>query len=169
MLIRTISNLRRAPYDEHMVLHWKLVVDSRDPHALADFWAAALEYAVEDPGPLVTQLLANKQLPVAATVVHAGTPRFAELAAVRHPEDPHDPVSGAGLGRRILFQTVPESKTEKNRLHIDVHDFDRDLDSLAAHLETLGASRVERVDQGPAGRWWVMQDPEGNEFCAVGT
>lgn len=165
----TIFNLGRESYDVHMALHWKLVVDAREPHALADFWAAALEYTVEDPSPLVTQLLAQEQLPAEATVVHAGTPRFAELAAVRHPDDPHDPVSGAGLGRRILFQTVPEAKTVKNRLHLDVHDSTRDIDSLATHLETLGASRIERIDQGPAGCWWVMQDPEGNEFCAVGT
>lgn len=83
-----------------MALHWKLIIDSARPHALADFWAAALEYVVEDPGLLVAELVRNGDLPEGATVVHAGTPRFAELAAVRHPDDPFDPVSGAGRGPR---------------------------------------------------------------------
>ncbi|MEV0108465.1 VOC family protein [Nocardia sp. NPDC050799] len=34
-----------------------------------------------------------------------------------------------------------------------------------ARLEQLGATRAREVDQGPAGHWWVMLDPEGNEFC----
>ena len=142
-------------------MHWKLVIDCRDAHALADFWAVALEYSVEDPGALVGQLLAAGQLPEAAVVEHG-------LAAIRHPEDPFDALSGTGRGRRILFQEVPEEKRGKNRLHIDVAAPDGDIDALADRLEALGASRVDRIDQGPAGRWWVMRDPEGNEFCAAG-
>jgi hypothetical protein len=38
--------------------------------------------------------------------------------------------------------------------------------TMTARLE-LGATRVREVDQGPAGHWWIMQDPEGNEFCAA--
>lgn len=151
-----------------MALHWKLVVDCRDPHALADFWADALGYSVEDPGTLVEQLLAAGQLPEAATVTHRGTRRFRGLAAIRHPEDPFDELSGTGRGRRILFQEVPEPKQGKNRLHLDVHVGDGDVEALAARLEALGARRAEFVDQGPAGKWWVMRDPEGNEFCAAG-
>ncbi|MBN9613188.1 MAG: glyoxalase/bleomycin resistance/dioxygenase family protein [Actinobacteria bacterium] len=152
-----------------MALHWKLVIDCQDAHALADFWAAALEYEVEDPGALVTQLLDAGQLPEAATVEHGGSRRFRGLAAIRHPEDPFDDFSGTGRGRRILFQEVPEKKQGKNRLHIDVHHgLGGDIDVLADRLAGLGAHRVERIDQGPAGRWWVMRDPEGNEFCAAG-
>lgn len=151
-----------------MALHWKLVIDCRDPHALAEFWAAALDYEVEDPSALVARLLEAGQLPEAATVTHRSTPRFRGLAAVRHPDDPFDELSGTGRGRRILFQAVPEEKQGKNRLHLDVHAGDGDADALAGRLEGLGASRVELVDQGPAGRWWVMRDPEGNEFCAAG-
>jgi hypothetical protein len=36
-----------------------------------------------------------------------------------------------------------------------------------ARLEQLGATRVGEVDKGPAGPWWIMPDPEGNEFCAA--
>lgn len=151
-----------------MALHWKLVIDCRDANALADFWASALKYEVEDPSALIAQLVSAGHLPTAAVVEHGDGRRFAGLAAIRHPDDPFDPVSGVGQGRRILFQAVPEEKRGKNRLHIDVHDDGGDINALVSRLEDLGATRVEHVDQGPAGRWWVMQDPEGNEFCAAG-
>lgn len=89
------------------------------------------------------------------------------MAGIRHPEDPFDPLSGVGRGRRLLFQDVPEDKSGKNRLHIDVHGEQGDLEGLVARLEGLGATRVREFDNGPAGHWWVMRDPEGNEFCAA--
>ncbi|MEW2219458.1 VOC family protein [Streptomyces sp. NPDC006990] len=97
-----------------------------------------------------------------------GPARFpARFAAVRHPEDPFDRRSGVGRGRRLLFQDVPEAKSGKNRLHIDVHSGPDGREALVARLEGLGATRLREVDQGPAGHWWVLQDPEGNEFCAA--
>ncbi|KUH40648.1 MULTISPECIES: VOC family protein [Streptomyces] len=150
-----------------MPLHWKLVIDSTNAPALADFWAAALEYEVEDPTPLVEQLLAAGHLPEGAVVEHRGRKTFRGYAAIRHPEDPYDATSGVGHGRRLLFQDVPEPKSAKNRLHLDVHGGPGGLDDLVTRLETLGAIRVREVDKGPAGHWWVMQDPEGNEFCAT--
>jgi catechol 2,3-dioxygenase-like lactoylglutathione lyase family enzyme len=67
-----------------------------------------------------------------------------------------------GIGPRVLFQVVPEEKTVKNRVHLDVEIADR-----AAEIErlvVLGGSRVREVEEdGEA--WTVMQDPEGNEFC----
>ncbi|MEV7216381.1 VOC family protein [Kitasatospora cineracea] len=149
-----------------MTLTWKLVVDSRDAAALAEFWAAALEYEVEDQTALIDGLLAAGRLPAAAVQERAGRKLFRGYSAVRHPEDPHDPVSGIGQGRRILFQDVPEAKQGKNRLHIDVHS-GGELDAVVARLEKLGATRVEEQQQGPAGHWWVMRDPEGNEFCVA--
>ena len=103
-----------------------------------------------------------------AIAEHRGRKTFRGYAAIRHPEDPFDATSGVGRGRRLLFQEVPEGKTGKNRLHIDVHsepDVSGGRDELVARLEGLGATRVREVNQGPAGHWWVMQDPEGNEFC----
>ncbi|MFJ8039760.1 VOC family protein [Kitasatospora sp. NPDC096147] len=150
-----------------MALSWKLVIDCTDAPALADFWAAALEYEVEDPSPLIEQLLAAGHLPEAAVGEHRGRKVFRGYAAVRHPEEPFDPASGVGKGRRLLFQEVPEPKTVKNRLHLDLHAGDEGLPGLVARLEGLGAVRVREVDQGPAGHWWVMRDPEGNEFCAA--
>lgn len=150
-----------------MALSWKLVIDSTNAPALADFWAAALGYEVEDPSALVERLLAAGHLGEEAVVEHHGRKTFRGYAAIRHPEDPYDETSGVGRGRRLLFQEVPEKKSGKNRLHIDVHSEPGGLDALVARLEELGATRVREVDQGPAGHWWIMRDPEGNEFCAA--
>lgn len=152
-----------------MALHWKLVIDSRDAPALADFWAAALEYEVEDQSELIGMLLAAGQLTEAAVAEHGGRRIFRGYAAIRHPDDPYDAATGVGRGRRLLFQDVPEGKDKavKNRLHIDVHSGPGGLDALVDRLEKLGATRVREVDQGPAGHWWTMRDPEGNEFDAA--
>ncbi|MEU9127241.1 VOC family protein [Kitasatospora sp. NPDC048540] len=150
-----------------MTLDWKLVIDTADAPALADFWAAALGYRVEDPSALIERLLAAGQLPEDAVTEHNGHRIFRGYAAIRHPDDPYDEVSGIGRGRRLLFQDVPEPKTVKNRLHIDIHGERGRLDELVTRLEALGATRVREHDQGPAGHWWIMQDPEGNEFCAA--
>lgn len=150
-----------------MTLHWKLVIDARDAPTLADFWAAALEYEVEDQSALIGNLLAAGHLSADAVAEHGGRRIFRGYAAIRHPGDPYDEATGVGRGRRLLFQEVPESKTVKNRLHIDVHSEPGGLDALVDRLESLGATRVREVDQGPAGRWWTMRDPEGNEFDAA--
>ncbi|WP_329363674.1 glyoxalase/bleomycin resistance/dioxygenase family protein [Streptomyces sp. NBC_00669] len=150
-----------------MALHWKLVIDSANAAALADFWAAALEYEVEDPSALITQLLAAGHIGEDAVTEHRGRRNFRGHAAIRHPDDPFDQTSGVGRGRRVLFQDVPEPKSGKNRLHLDVHGGPGGLTELVARLETLGATCVHEVDRGPAGHWWVMRDPEGNEFCAA--
>lgn len=150
-----------------MALRWKLVIDTTNAPDLADFWAAALEYDVEDPSPLIERLLTAGQLDERAVVEHHGRMNFRGYAAIRHPDDPFDETSGVGQGRRLLFQDVPEGKSGKNRLHVDVHGEPGGLEQLAARLEGMGATRVGEIDKGPAGHWWVMRDPEGNEFCAV--
>ncbi|GHC59968.1 VOC family protein [Streptomyces cinnamoneus] len=150
-----------------MTLSWKLVIDSTNAPALADFWAAALGYEVEDPSPLIEHLLAAGHIGEEAVTEHHGCKIFRGYAAIRHPDDPYDETSGIGQGRRLLFQEVPEGKSGKNRLHLDVHSERGGLDTLVARLEELGATRVDEVNKGPAGHWWVMQDPEGNEFCVA--
>ncbi|GAB2877197.1 VOC family protein [Streptomyces deserti] len=145
-------------------LHWKLVIDAGDPHAQADFWAGALHYEVEDNSALIEKLLGFGAVPADLTVEFHGRPAWRDLVAVRHPDHPVDVESGTGLGRRLLFQRVPEAKTVKNRLHIDVHSAPGQRDDEVARLERLGASVLRRVkEQG--GEWVVMADPEGNEFC----
>ncbi|GAA2940350.1 MULTISPECIES: VOC family protein [Streptomycetaceae] len=147
-----------------MTLHWKLVIDATDPHAQADFWAEALGYLVEDHSVLIEELLAVGAAPESVTVESHGRRAWRDLAAVRHPDDPFEEKSGAGLGRRLLFQRVPEPKTVKNRLHLDVHTAPGQRDSEVARLVALGAGVLRTVEE-PGGSWQVLLDPEGNEFC----
>ncbi|WP_406726065.1 VOC family protein [Streptomyces sp. GD-15H] len=144
-------------------VHWKLVIDAVDPHAQADFWAAALGYTVEDNSPLIEKLLGRGAVPADLTVEHHGRRAFRDLIAVRHPDDPYEEESGTGLGRRLLFQRVPEAKTVKNRLHLDLHPGEGRREEVR-RLERLGA-RVLRQVREPSGSWTVMTDPEGNEYC----
>ena len=147
-----------------MALHWKVVIDTSDPHAQADFWAAALGYELEDHSALIARLRGHGQLPDDSTVQSHGREAWRDFVAVRHPDDPYDKDSGMGLGRRILFQRVPEQKTTKNRLHLDLHVGADQREAEVARLEALGA-RVLYDANEPEGVWTTMADPEGNEFC----
>jgi hypothetical protein len=161
--------LRAAqPWQEEilMALGWKLVIDAGDPHHQAVFWAEALEYVIEDNSPLIKQLLAAKAAPESSTVEFQERLYWRDYAAVRHPDDPFDPVSGAGHGRRLLFTRVPESKTVKNRLHVDVHAHHGQRDATVARLQEHGATLIRHVKE-PGGEWTVLTDPEGNEFCVA--
>ncbi|WP_308409797.1 VOC family protein [Zhihengliuella halotolerans] len=60
---------------------------------------------------------------------------------------------------------MPEGKTVKNRLHLDVNPADRDQEAEVRRLLELGARRAD-VGQGEES-WVVMTDPEGNEFCVL--
>ncbi|MDT3724259.1 VOC family protein [Streptomyces sp. DSM 41972] len=139
-------------------VHWKVVVDAADPHAQADFWAAALNYVVEDNSPLIGKLLAAGAVPETLTVMSHGRRAWRDLAAVRHPDDPYEEESGTGRGRRLLFQRAPEEKTVKNRLHLDLHPGADRRDEDLARLEELGARVLRRVEE-PSGSWVVMADP----------
>jgi hypothetical protein len=70
-----------------------------------------------------------------------------------------------GSGPSILFEKVPEPKTVKNRLHIDVNPVDRTRDEEVDRVVALGATRID-IGQGDAS-WVVLADPEGNEFCVL--
>lgn len=72
-----------------------------------------------------------------------------------------------GQGPEILFEKVPESKTVKNRLHIDLNPTDREQNEELERLLALGARKVD-VGQGEQ-TWHVLADPEGNEFCLLRT
>jgi predicted enzyme related to lactoylglutathione lyase len=74
-----------------------------------------------------------------------------------HVEPPDSP--------RMAFQPVPESKSVKNRLHLDVDV--PDIEAAAAQAVDLGATRVGTVVTDESGSFQVMADPEGNEFCFV--
>ncbi|KUF17606.1 MULTISPECIES: VOC family protein [Streptomyces] len=147
-----------------MTLHWKLVIDAQDPHAQAAFWSETLGYEVEDNSALIERLLGFGAVTEAETVEFRGRRSFRDLIAVRHPDDPYDEENGTGLGRRLLFQRVPETKSVKNRLHIDVHSTPGTRDEEQARLEALGATVLRLVEEAGTG-WVMLADPEGNEFC----
>jgi predicted enzyme related to lactoylglutathione lyase len=69
------------------------------------------------------------------------------------------------LGMPVVYlQRVPEAKTVKNRLHIDL--ITSQPEETTGRLVSLGASLVGTAMSGSEGGWWqVMTDPEGNEFC----
>jgi len=85
------------------------------------------------------------------------------------PDDPNDDgvllIDPSKLTRGIYFQSVPEPKIVKNRVHLDL----RPATTMAEEVERLrglGAVTIRYVDEGH-GSWTVMGDPEGNEFCVL--
>ena len=74
----------------------------------------------------------------------------------------------------MYFQKVPEPKTAKNRMHLDLNVSDTEhvgaeegrkrVDAEAQRLVGLGATKVGAFDEHDE-YWVVMTDPEGNEFC----
>ena len=65
----------------------------------------------------------------------------------------------------LLFVPVPEAKSGKNRLHLDLRPEDQEAE--VARLVALGATHAD-VGQG-CQTWVVLADPEGNEFCVLGS
>jgi hypothetical protein len=136
----------------------QVAIDCADPGALAQFWARALPgYQVQPPPP--------------------GFDSWDAFLEAQHvPKELWNSRSAiVGDGPRLFFQQVPEPKTGKNRVHLDLHagggpsvpiDEQRaNVRAAVARLEGLGASFVEeREELGVV--WAVMTDPEGNEFCA---
>ncbi len=137
----------------------QVTFDCADPAALAAFWAEVLGYRLDSPPPGFATW--------EAALEAWGVPpeRRNDRSAVSDPD---------GTGPRLFFQRVPEGKTAKNRVHLDVRaapglageDRMAALEQEATRLTGLGATRLERFepDDLHAGHV-VMQDPEGNEFC----
>ena len=137
----------------------QVVIDCADPARLAEFWAAALGYTVQEPP--------------------AGFSSWPEFLAARGvPESEWNSanavVDPAQRGPRIFFQRVPEPKTVKNRVHMDLNvgggvatpltNRRERVDAEVTRLQQLGATRLRAAEEH--GEYWiVMQDVEGNEFC----
>ena len=137
----------------------QVVFDCADPDSLAGFWAEALGY--------------KKQPPPEG---YESWDRW--LEAHGYAEEERDAASAIidpdGAGPRIYFQRVPEPKTAKNRVHLDVNaggprgtppdERRKKVDAEVERLAGIGATEVRRA--GEHGEYWVvMLDPEGNEFC----
>jgi predicted enzyme related to lactoylglutathione lyase len=67
-------------------------------------------------------------------------------------------------GLIVCLQRVPEKKTSKNRLHLDVAV--EDVDAASARVEALGGRKLQEIEESGI-RWIVMADPDGNEFCLI--
>jgi hypothetical protein len=146
------------PYD------YQVVVDAARPHDLADWWAETLGWAVEPSDEeFIRRMVAAGHATDADTTTHNGTLVWAVGAAIRHPDAP---TTGrpAGPGQRILFQAVPEGKTVKNRVHLDVWVGPDQVPAAVERLTARGATKLWEGHQGPSA-WVTMADPEGNEFC----
>jgi Glyoxalase-like domain len=118
----------------------ELAIDCADPAGLARFWCSVLDYEVQHEDE---------------EAVTIGSPIVPEGKSCLGPVPP-----------TLTFAQVPEGKTVKNRLHIDVNPADRAQDEEVSRLLGLGA-RYADVGQGPDVSWVVMADPEGNEFCVL--
>ena len=135
----------------------QVVFDCAEPDRLAHFWAAALGYIIQPPPPgfdTWEELLAEIGVP---------EPLWGDRSGIIDPE---------GRGPRLFFQRVPEGKSAKNRVHLDVSvagpevqgpDRLQLLEAAAERLIGQGASRVAFFDEYGE-QWLTMRDPEGNEF-----
>jgi Glyoxalase-like domain len=132
-----------------MANSFQVTIDAAAPRALGAFWCEVLAY-VEQPPP-------------------AGFDTWEDaLDAMR--VDRSDPdrafaiVDPDGVGPRVFFQKVPEGKTAKNRIHLDVRVGPDFIHERADALVALGAMVVREFEE-PEGHWITLLDPEGNEFC----
>lgn len=144
-----------------MGLNIQIAVDCKNPHDLADWWAETLDWAVEPQDEAFIRSMIEKGYATEAeTMTHHGKLVWKDGAAIR----PKEELDAKAPARRLLFQTVPDQKTLKNRVHWDVRLDGRDKDEVRAELEARGATFLWTASQGPH-EWHTMADPEGNEFC----
>ncbi|MGW6392242.1 VOC family protein [Streptomyces sp. NPDC055103] len=87
----------------------------------------------------------------------------ARLAADDFPGDPEATVESPGAS--LLFIQVPEAKSVKNRVHLDLQPQDRTRDEEIERLLALGATLLDDRRNADGTGWATLGDPEGNEFC----
>jgi hypothetical protein len=143
-----------------MAYDFQVTVDATDPHTLADWWAETLGWIVEPSDEAFIRLMiADGHATEDDTRTHNGTLVWKAGAAIRHPDG-----AERGPRRRVLFQLVPEAKTVKNRVHLDVWVGTGNVEAELERLTSRGATFLHRGRQGPQ-TWVTVADPEGNEFC----
>ena len=139
-----------------MAFDFQVVIDSSAPHELADWWAEALGWQVEaQDEAFIRRMVETGAAAEEDTTQHRGALVWRVGAALNSP-DPGRP--------RVLFQLVPEPKTVKNRVHLDIHVGAERREAEVARLVGLGATELWRGAQGPF-EWATLADPQGNEFC----
>ena len=143
---------------------YQVTIDSHDPHAQARFWSAALGYLLEDHDAAIRHLLAEGHATDEDVIELDGQLFWRTGAAIRHPDDVDVGPFADPAPRRLLFVAVPEPKTVKNRVHLDLNVGRDRIDAEVERLLALGAHDQGRVDE-PGAFHTVMTDPEGNEFC----
>ena len=135
----------------------QVVIDASDPHTQADWWAQTLGWTVEvSDEAFIRRMVAEGQAQESDTTTHRGTLVWKTGAAIRPPDG----------SRRVLFNAVPEAKSVKNRVHLDIRVGDEGRDEVVAGLIARGATQLYAERQGPFS-WVTMADPEGNEFCVT--
>lgn len=148
-----------------MTVGLQITIDCIEPPRLVAFWCRALGYVVEPPPGGHDSWNAYWR--------SIGIPEH-ELPP--DDDDVHDSIADPdGVRPRIWFQAVPERKSVKNRVHLDLAvtdrtgpkaDRQRTVDGKVAELEALGATKLRQLEFGGSDYYGVvMQDPEGNEFC----
>jgi hypothetical protein len=143
-----------------MAYDFQVVIDCHAPHVLADWWAEAIGWVVEPTDEdFIRKMIAEGYATEADTTTHRGALVWKEGAAIRHPDGPE-----TGARKRILFQLVPEPKTVKNRVHLDIWVGPENVEKELARLVAAGATELHRGRQGPH-TWVTIADPEGNELC----
>ena len=126
----------------------QLTFDAEHPAALVGFWCQVLGYEVE-PLPAAARAGLERM-----GIDPDGSGRL--FAAAVDPD---------GVGPRLLALKVPEGKTAKNRLHLDVRvDGPEHIAGEVERLVALGATHLADFDERGS-TWAVLRDPEGNEFC----
>ena len=142
-----------------MAVAFQVTFDSADPGAHAAFWAEALGYVLQPP-------------PAGFDSWDAALDAWGVPAEQRN--DRSALVDPDGVGPRLYFQKVPEPKTAKNRVHLDLRaaagrppeQRAEALEEERVRLTALGARLLYRLEpDGINDLCIVMQDPEGNEFC----
>jgi hypothetical protein len=135
---------------------FQVTIDCTAPHPLADWWVEALGWEREPTDEaFIRRMVDAGHATEAETMRYNGQLVWVVGAAIRHPE---------GTAPRMLFQLVPEPKTVKNRVHLDVRVGAEAVDAEVARLTARGATLLHQGRQGPH-RWVTIADPEGNELC----
>jgi hypothetical protein len=138
-----------------MATDFQVVVDCAAPHELADWWADALGWQVEaQDAAFIRRMIDAGYATDEETMTHDGALVWKTGAAINSP-DPDRP--------RVLFQQVPEGKTVKNRMHLDLRVGAERREAEVTRLVAAGATELHRASQGPH-EWATLADPEGNEF-----